>query len=140
MPGCVIPKLWWNKKWIIFITIPFVVDGIWLKIMLSILNLVPVSYELGEENRYVVHYKRLEGEATSNSGSLDTARASIASGSSASDPEGGVNRPNHRRRKCEFRWAEKRIHTTDFTTLAPSVYFIRVSFENKKYVFKIVRV
>jgi serine protease AprX len=38
-----------------------------------------------------------------------------------------------------FDWL-KREYTTDFTALAPGVYFIRVSFENKKYVFKIVRV
>jgi serine protease AprX len=38
-----------------------------------------------------------------------------------------------------FDWL-KREYTTDFTALVPGVYFIRVSFENKKYVFKIFRV
>ncbi len=37
-----------------------------------------------------------------------------------------------------FNWLN-REYVTDFTTLSPGVYFMRVTFENKKYVFRIVR-
>jgi serine protease AprX len=38
-----------------------------------------------------------------------------------------------------FNWLN-REYVTDFTSLSPGVYFMRVTFENKKYVFRIVRV
>lgn len=38
-----------------------------------------------------------------------------------------------------FDWLN-RVYTTDLTSLSPGIYFIRVTHENKKYVFKIVRV